>query len=325
MMRAIKIDRILTAHTKIDPVFLSSPMLGDPGLDAALGCTVSVKIESLNPIRSFKGRGTEFFAATELETGQALVCASAGNFGQGLARAATRRGLSSTVYAAENANPVKVVAMRRLGAEVRLAGRDFDMAKEVARRHAAETGQRFVEDGAEAAIAEGAGTIALEMMQAAPDLEMMVVPLGNGALLAGIGAALRHVAPKVEIVAVVAAGAPAMQLSLAAKRPVETATVATIADGVAVRVPVPEALQMIEGRVDQVMAVTEDDLRTAMLLAHRHLGLVAEPSGIVGLAAIQARPDLFRQRRVGTVLCGSNISAELYGWLTAAAAAEHGQ
>jgi threonine dehydratase len=173
------------------------------------------KIETLNPIRSFKGRGAELFAATELAAGTPLVCASAGNFGQALAYAAGRRGYACTVFTAEAASPMKIAAMRRLGAEVRMAGADFEAAKEAACQHAAVVGAHFVEDGAEPAIAEGAGTIGLELAVAA-ELDSVVVPLGDGALLAEVGAALRHVAPATRIIAVVAAGAPAMQRSLGA-------------------------------------------------------------------------------------------------------------
>jgi threonine dehydratase len=316
MTRPLDINRLLDAARHIDPVFLETPLLRGTSLDALLGCELLLKVESLNPIRSFKGRGTELFAATEPVPGVQLVCASAGNFGQGLARAARRRGFACTVFAAETASPLKIAAMRRLGAVVELVGADFDAAKVAARQHAAATGARFVEDGAEPAIAEGAGTIGLELAAAVPGLETVVVPLGNGALLAGIGAAFRHAAPHARIVAGVAAGAPAMQRSLEAGRPVETERADTIADGIAVRVPVPEALAMLDGRCDAVVAVSEADIIRAMAVAIDHLGLVIEPAGAAGLAAILADPAAFAGRRVATVLAGGNVTREqLAGWL----------
>jgi threonine dehydratase len=316
----IDLGRLLSAAELIDPVFLDTELRRSTALDRLLGCALAVKIECDNPIGSFKGRGTEFFAATALQAGEALVCASAGNFGQGLARAAGRRQQHCTVFAAESANPLKVAAMRRLEAEVWQVGSDFDAAKAAARDHAGKTGQRFVEDGAEPAIAEGAGTIALEIAAALPDLEMIVVPLGNGALLAGIGAALRHVAPQVEIIGVVASNAPAMKLSIEAGHLIETETATTIADGIAVRQPVPAALAMLRGRVDDVVMVDEADLRQAMRLAYGHLDLAIEPAGIAGLAAIQAQPARFRAKRVATILCGANLTPELRQWLVSGAA-----
>lgn len=320
-MMKVDIDHVLTARKHIDPVFLDPPVTGHPALDAALGCTILAKVETLNPIRSFKGRGTEFFTATEVHPGDHLVCASAGNFGQGLARAALRRGYACTAFAAETANPMKVEALRRLGAEVRLAGHDFDAAKIAARRHAEETGMRFVEDGAEPAIAAGAGTIGLEIAQAIPDLEALAVPLGNGALLAGVGAAMRHAAPDVEIIAVVAASAPAMKLSLETGDVIETEYAITIADGIAVRVPIPAALNMLAGCYDAIVAVTEDEIRHAMRLVHTHLGLVVEPAGAVGIAAILAAPERFKGRRIATILGGSNISQADLAALSAPASA----
>src|SRR5262245_19644158 len=162
--RRVDVARVLTAYTHIDSVFLNSPLFQHPALDAALGCRVVNKVETLNPIRSFKGRGAELYVATELRPGETLVAASAGNFGQGLAYAAGRRGYQCIVFAAESANTVKVDAMRRLGADVRLAGADFDQAKQAAREFAQQRGFRFLEDGAEPVVAEGAGTLGVELI-----------------------------------------------------------------------------------------------------------------------------------------------------------------
>ncbi|KZD12279.1 threonine ammonia-lyase [Oceanibaculum pacificum] len=310
MSAAPSLAAIRAATRHIDPVFLNSPVRRSEALDAALGCKVLAKDETGNPIHSFKGRGTELFAATALQPGEAIVSASAGNFGQGLARAASRRGHRCVIFAAETANPLKIEAMRGFGAEVRLAGADFDAAKHAARAYAAETGLRFVEDGAEPAISEGAGTLALELAEA-EEFDTLLVQLGNGALLAGVGTALRAVLPQVEIVAVVAANAPAMKLSLEAGRAIETERADTMADGIAVRVPVPEILPILPACHDRLAMVSEAQIFEAMRLIHTHLGLVTEPSGAAGLAAILADPGRFRGKRVATILCGSNIAAPL--------------
>lgn len=310
MSHTAHIANILTASRQIDPVFLNSPTLTHHTLDDALGCHVIAKVETANPIGSFKGRGTELFCATALNAAETIVCASAGNFGQGLARAATRRGSPCHVFAAMTANPIKIDAMRRFGAIVHLVGKDFDEAKSAARIYASEHAIRFVEDGVEPAIAEGAGTIALELA-AARRFETVLVPLGNGALLAGVGTALRHMTPHVEIIAVVAAAAPAMKLSLDTGQAVETESADTIADGIAVRVPIASALTHLRSCCDAVIAVSEDHIFKAMQLVYRHLDLVLEPAGAVGIAALLAEPDRFAGRRVATILCGGNISTEL--------------
>jgi threonine dehydratase len=304
------LGRILQAARHIDPVFLDSPLAHDDALDQVLGCRLLAKAELANPLGSFKGRGAELFCATALAPREPVCCASAGNFGQGLARAASRRGHTCTVFAATRANPVKIDAIRRFGGEVRLVGRDFDEAKEAAREHAAAQGLRFVEDGVEPAIAEGAGTMALELLRDAA-FDTVVVPLGNGALLGGIGTVLRGLAPKVEIVAVVAASAPAMKLSIDAGGAIPTDDATTLADGIAVRVPIASTLAHLRTCCDATVTVSEARILQAMELIHRHLGQVVEPAGAVGVAAILAEPRRYAGRRVATVLSGKNISDPL--------------
>ena len=315
--RSLDIDRIRAARARIDPVFLDTPLVSHARLDRLLGCSLIAKVEILNPIRSFKGRGAELFASTVLLPGEPVVCASAGNFGQGLAYATVKRGHACIVYAAKTANTIKVAAMRNLGAEVRLHGADFDVAKHSARLYAQQTGQRFVEDGAEPAIAEGAGTIGLELAAAASRLDVVIVPLGNGALLAGAGAALRFAAPATNIVAVVAEAAPAMMLSLNAGCVIETETADTIADGVAVRVPIPSILAVLPGFFDDVVAVSESNILRAMRAIAEHFSLFVEPAGALGIAAVLEYPHRFAGARVATILCGGNLSAALRQQMTA--------
>lgn len=310
MTTAWYLDGVRAASLLIDPVFLHTPLRADAGLDAALGCRLLAKDETDNPIGSFKGRGTELFVATELRPGEAIVSASAGNFGQGLARAATRRGHACTVFAAETANPTKLDAMRTFGADVRLAGADFDAAKAAARHYAEAHRLRFVEDGAEPAIAQGAGTIALELLAAVAP-EVVLVPLGNGALLEGIGSVLRAKLPSAEIVAVVAVGAPAMKLSLEAGHAIETARADTIADGIAVRVPIASRLPQLRRCCDRIVAVDEAQLLQAMRLLRQHLAMVVEPAGAAGVAGILAELERHAGRVVATVLCGKNIHPSL--------------
>jgi len=315
----ISVANIAAAPPRIDPVFLDSPVLQDTSLDRSLGCQLVAKVETDNPVGSFKGRGTELFAATALNPGQTVVCASAGNFGQGLARAAGRRGHACVVFAAENANPVKIEAMRRFGADVKLVGSDFDAAKEAAGTYASKHGLRFVEDGSEASIAEGAGTIGLELA-ASGRFDAILVQLGNGALLAGVGTALRELAPQTEIIAVVAANAPAMKLSMEAGRVIPTGTVNTIADGIAVRVPIPGTLELLRQCCDDVVAVEEAAILQALRLVHRDLGLMLEPAGAAGVAAILANAERFRGRRIATLFSGGNLSSELRTQLQGASA-----
>lgn len=311
----LDLARIDHAATVIDPVFLNSPQFEAETLGQALGVLLTLKVESVNPIRSFKGRGAGYFIATVADDAN-LMCASAGNFGQAMAYACRARGLPLKIYASVNANPFKVERMRALGAEVVLAGDDFDGAKEVARREAARIGARMVEDALEPAISEGTGTIGLELLRLPRPLEVIAVPLGNGALLAGVARVLKARSPGIRVVAVQAAGAPAMVESMRQGRVVRHERIATIADGIGVREPIPEALADLAGLVDDAVLVSEAAIVDAMRLLHRHVGLVVEPSGAVGIAAMMEHPATFAGARVGTIIGGGNLTdQQIAEWL----------
>ena len=311
----LSLERIAEAATAIDPVFLDSPQFLAESL--GLDCRLVVKVETLNPIRSFKARGTEFLT-TSVDGGTALACATAGNFGQGMAWSARKRGLPLTVFTAVDANPLKIERMRALGADVRPVGEDFDAAHDFARDFAAETGARLVEDGRDAEIAEGAGTIGVELLRWPERFDSIVVPLGDGALLAGIARWVKAHQPSVRVVGVCAAGAPAMEVSLRTGSRFTLPRTDTIADGIAVRSPFPEAIEDLTGVVDDVLLVEDDAIVDAIRRAHRDLGVVLEPAGAAGLAAVLAHGERFAGRLVATVLTGGNATAEqLREWLGA--------
>jgi peptide deformylase len=307
--------RISLASLEIDRVFLNTPQAVNDALCERLGMTAVSKVETLTPIRSFKGRGADWFLQGS-EDAARVVCASAGNFGQGLAYAARKRGRPCTVFAPENANLLKVERMRALGADVHLTGADFDASKDGARRYATAVGARFVEDGAETAIAEGAGTIAAELGAHPNLLDAVLVPVGNGALIAGMGTWIKAFAPHTQVIGVCAAGAPAMADSWRAGEPRPTRKVSTIADGIAVREPVPQALDTMRSVVDDMVLVDDSDLIDAMRLSHEHLGLVVEPAGAAGLAAALRYQERFSGEIVGVPLCGGSVTPEqMAEWL----------
>jgi threonine dehydratase len=251
-------DEIMATRAAIDPVFLDSPLMRHPALDAALGCAVMLKIETLNPIRSFKGRGTEAVLSALAPRPLAVVAASSGNFGQGIAWAARRRGIAATIYAPDGANPQKVEAMRRLGAVVHLveAGRD---EADAAREAAQETGAPFIEDGAYRQIAAGAGTIAQEMTAADLRPDVVLVQIGDGALVTGIGSWLKATSPGVHVVGVTARGAPAIAHSVETGRPVERPA-DTIADGLSITTPVSGAVEQVAAAVKEILPVSDDTM-----------------------------------------------------------------
>ena len=280
--------------------------MSDP-LSRRLGVSTVLKVETVNPIRSFKGRGADYLVNRLGDTKRELVCASAGNFGQGMAYACRKRGVHLVVYVAITANRLKIDRMRDLGAKIEIEVGDFDAAKDAAKRHSEQTGAMYVEDGLLGPIGEGAGTIALELADGDP-IDAIFVPLGNGSLVNGIGTWLkRHT--KTRVIAVCAAGAPSMALSWKAKRAID-APVDTIADGIAVRVPIPGAVDIMQATVDDVMLVTDDDMRAAMRMLFHDAGLLVEPAGAAGIAAIKQCAGELKDARVATVLTGGNLTGE---------------
>ncbi len=306
---AISVANIEHALSVIDPVFLDSPQFESDALSEQLGMNIMLKIECVNPIRSFKGRGAEYFTHLNKDVAaRPWICASAGNFGQGLAYATRKYDIPIIVYAAETANPFKIEKMRALGADVRLVGHDFDASKEACRVYAEAEGLTFVEDGRDVAITEGAGTIAAELGAGRGRFDAVLVPLGNGALVNGIGSWVKEYMPATRVVAVGADQAPAMERSFRERRVVVTTEpVKTIADGVATRVPVPEAVEAMLDVTDDVLLVPEEDIIKAMALIERELGLKVEGAGAVTLAAARRFRDSFRGQRLALVVSGSNV------------------
>jgi threonine dehydratase len=312
----LSLEAIERASRTIDPVFRNTPQYECEPLSAALGVTTTLKVETLNPIRSFKGRGADFFVREHADAlaGVDLVCATAGNFGQAMAYACRALGRPLVIYSATNANPLKVERMRAMGAEVRQVGDNFDAAKEAAKEFCVSTGARFVEDGLDPAISEGAGTIAVELLTAR-QFDQVVIPVGNGALIAGIARWIKEHAPDVRVVGVCSTAADSMHASWHEHRVVERASTATIADGIAVRTPVPEALEDMHGLVDDMVLVDDESLVASMRLMASTAGLMVEPAGVAGVAALLEHEAL-RLRASATVVCGSNLTDEqIRKWL----------
>jgi threonine dehydratase len=300
---ALTRDAIRAVHATIHPAFTHSPQYVHDGLSARLGVPLIVKVETVNPIRSFKGRGTwvvidALVREAALRDDRPVVCASAGNFGQGIAFAAGRAGVRSVVFAATTANPGKIARMRALGADVHEVGEDFDAAVAAAREHAAATGAVMLVDGDDARIAAGAATMAVELTDAAeagalPSPAVVSVPVGNGALINGIGSWMRAAAPDCRVVGVQAEGAPAMTLSWRAGHAVDTAQVTTYADGIAARVSIPFAVELMAGRVDDMVLVSEAALHEAQAELTSALGITVEGAAAASWAALLAgdRPE----------------------------------
>ena len=306
---------IRAAHAGIDRVFVASPQFVHDGLSARLGVPVIVKVETVNPIGSFKGRGTWVAIAAMAGEGRigpqrAVVCASAGNFGQGVAYVARALGIRPVVFCSTRANRGKVERMRALGATVIPAGEDFDAARGAAEAYARDRDAEHIVDGDDMRISTGAATLALELTDAVvagqlPAPAIVSVPVGNGALVNGVGAWLRAALPGCRVVGIQAEGAPAMTLSWRAGRPIDTQSAATFADGIAARVAIPRAVELMAGRVDEMRLVSEAELLAAQAELTATLGITVE-----GAAAASWAGLLAGERPPGpalVIITGSNI------------------
>jgi threonine dehydratase len=309
----LDLDRIRAARRMIDPIFLDTPLYTCDALRGPLGCAVSIKLETANPVRSFKGRGTELVTSLLAEEGRtAAVCASAGNLGQALAWSGRRRGIEVTVVASKRAPAAKLDRIRALGAALEVVGGDFEEARARAVDVARQRGIRLVEDSLDIETCEGAATIGLELADADPSIDTVLIALGGGAMATGVGHVLKSLAPNVDVVCVQPAGAPAMTRSWHARRVVTTDSYDTIADGVAGRFPIAEVLDDLLAVADDAVLVREESIVAGMRLLLAHAGLVVEPSAALGVAAVLENPDRFAGRHVATVLCGSNVDPDAY-------------
>jgi threonine dehydratase len=317
-MGRLDLGRIRDAVRAIDPVFLESPQFECDALSAVLGCSVVLKVETMNPVRSFKGRGTETVMSTLAAEGRyaSAVCASAGNLGLALAYSGARRGFPVTVFAAETANPLKIERMRSAGAIVHLDGADIERPRSLARSHSTSTGSYLVEDSLDIGTCEGAATIALELLGGAAQLDVVLIALGGGALASGVGHVLHELSPGTEVIAVQPVGAPAMALSWRSGAVVNTETIDTIADGVAGRHPIPEVLEDLLEVVDDVVLVDDESIKGGMRHLFDFAGLVVEPSAALGVAAVLEDRDRFHGRNIATIICGSNVmSSDFQRWI----------
>ncbi|MFE5035625.1 threonine/serine dehydratase [Streptomyces sp. NPDC056683] len=322
-MRGTRLDtaRIRAARRVIDPVFLDTPLYRCEALEPGLGCTVSIKLETANPVRSFKARGTEVVASRLAEGGAAaVVCASAGNLGQALAWSGRVRGLDVTVVASRFATVAKLDRIRALGARLELVDGDHEMARERAAAIARRDGIRLVEDSLDLETCEGAATIGLELVGTAPSFDTVLIALGGGALATGVGHVVKALAPGVEVICVQPLGAPAMTRSWRERRVVITDSADTIADGVAGRCPVPAVLDDLLLVADDAVLVREESIMAGMRMLLHHAGLVVEPSAALGIAAVLEDRGRFAGRHVVTIVCGSNVDVDAYHrWVGAAA------
>ena len=285
---------------------LDTPCVESKTLGQIVGAQVFLKFENLQFTASFKERGALNKLLALHEAGvKGVIAASAGNHAQGVAHHAQRLGLRAVIVMPQHTPTVKVERTLGFGAEVVLHGDSFDQAREHALKLAAEQGLTFVHPFDDPLVMAGQGTIALEMLRAQPELDVLVIAVGGGGLISGIATAAKHLKPGIQVIGVQTARFPAMVNVVQGTAHPQGAS--TIAEGIAVGLPGQLTREVVRSLVDDLLLVEEGDIEQAVLMLLEIEKTVVEGAGAAGLAALLKHPARFAGQRVGLVLCGGNI------------------
>ena len=310
----LDLNSIKKAYERVSGVVHRTPFSYAPILSQMSGYEVYLKKENLQRTGAFKLRGAFNKIASSVESGEkgGVVAASAGNHAQGVAFSAKHFGLDATIVMPESTPLTKVLGVKEFGATVILHGGNYDEAYAYAVTFAKKNNYNFVHPFTDEEVMAGQGTVAIEMFEEVEDLDAIVVPVGGGGLISGISVASKAMHPQTKIIAVSAQGAPAMKNSFEAKRALDTLSVRTIADGIAVRDTSSITLEYILKNVDVFESVCEDEIASAILFLLEKQKVLVEGAGAVGVAAlIHGKIDLPKGSKVAIVLSGGNIDVTM--------------
>src|SRR5437588_5985498 len=290
-----------------------TPLQYSPAFSQKVGCHVHLKVETVLPIRAFKVRGAlnKLIRMHPEERSVGVITASAGNHGLGVAYAAQAFRVPATVCVPENANQLKVDAIKRLGARVVHHGRSYQEASREASRLQAETGAALVHAYDDPDVIAGQGSVAVEVVEQLPEFDTILVPVGGGGLISGMATYLKARRPSVKVIGVEPAGADAMTRSLATGRPVTLGKVSTIADGLAASAPGTHTLEIARRCVDEMITVEESEMLRAIRLFFEWEHLLAEPAGAAAMAAVLHHYAAEAGERLVVVLSGANVAEQV--------------
>ena len=306
----LSLDAIRTAADRVSTVARVTPLEYSYAFSERTGAEVYLKLENFQRTGAFKIRGAVNRIATlsAAERAAGVVTASAGNHAQGVALAATRAGVDSTIVMPKHAPISKVKATRRYGGRVVLDGVDYEEAQTRAHEIEREEGRTYVHAFDDEAVMAGQGTIGLEILDQQPDVETVVVPIGGGGLIAGIATAIKRQRPDVRIVGVQAEGAASVPASLESGEIQARESVDTVADGIATRSVGKQPFEIIQQRVDEVVTVSDEEIALAVTLLLERSKTLTEGAGAVALAALlEDRFDYREGEVIVPALCGGNI------------------
>lgn len=310
----LNFENFKDAKVRLKSVAYNTPLSLAPNLSKLSGYNVYLKKENLQITGSFKLRGAfnKVALVVSEDKNANVVAASAGNHAQGVAFAASHFSIKATIVMPESTPLTKIQGVMAFGAEVILHGMNYDEAYEKALSYAKENKAVFVHPFADNDVISGQGTIALEMLEEIDNLDAIIVPVGGGGLISGVAMAAKQINPNIKIIGVSSEGAPAMKESYEAKKPIDTLSVKTIADGIAVRDTSPFTLEYILQNVDQMITVCEDEIANAILFLLEKQKLLVEGAGAVGVAAlIHGKIEMPKNANIGIVVSGGNIDVTM--------------
>lgn len=302
---------VRAAAERISGQVVRTPTLYSKTLSNITGADIWLKFENLQFTAAYKERGAlnALLQLTEEQRSRGVIAASAGNHAQGLSYHGTRLGMPVTIVMPKTTPTVKVMQTESVGGKVVLEGETFDEAYAHARKLEGELGLTFVHPFDDPRVAAGQGTVALEMLEDAPEIETLVVPIGGGGLLSGMGTAARGIKPGIGLVGVQAQLFPSMYAKL--KHLDLPCGGDTLAEGIAVKEPGEFTSKVLANIVDDVVLVSEAALESAVAVLLQIEKTVVEGAGAAGLAAVMTHKKRFAGRKVGIVLCGGNIDTRL--------------
>ena len=305
------LDDVRAAGRRIAPHLQPTPLYPHGALTELVGTKVFVKHENHLPTGAFKVRGGINLVSqlSEDERRRGVATASTGNHGQSIAFAAGRFGVHAIVCVPDGANPVKLAAMKRLGAELVVHGRDFDDAREHCEALAREHGYRYIHSGNEPHLIAGVGTATLELLETQPEVDVVIVPVGGGSGAAGACIAGKSIRPELEVIGVQSSAAPAAYRSWQARQLLED-RMETRAEGLATRVAFELPQRILWEHLDDFVLVDEDELGRAVLLMIEGTRNLVEPAGAAPLAAALRLRDRLAGKKVALILSGGNISPD---------------
>lgn len=306
---SVSLKEIQNARATLDGVICRTGLTYTNILSEMSGNNVYLKMENLQRTGSFKLRGAynKIANLSEGEKKNGVIASSAGNHAQGVALAATIFGIKSTIVMPKHTPLSKVVATRGYGAKVVLHGDVYDDAYAEAKRIQAEENSTFVHPFNDPMVMAGQGTIALELLEDLPDVEVVVVPIGGGGLISGMAVALKTLKPSIKIIGVQTKNMPSMAEAIAQKHVVTIDGIPTIADGIAVKTPGNLGFDIVQRYVDDIVTVDEEELASAILLLLEKVKTVAEGAGAASIAAVLNRLSDFKYRKIAAVISGGNI------------------